>query len=689
MRPGLIMQLTNIRTGRLSRPAYLAVPGLFLLLGILTGCGATQPRVPDSAASGRVSADQLLPVDCLLPAQMRKLGTQMTYLAPRRAIKTTAIDCEIRGGEYVAFDRADYRTSLNVWLEKAKQGDPEAQTYVGEIYEKGLGLPSDFTTAHSWYTKAAEQGYARAQINLGYLYEKGLGVPQDRIAALNWYRRASGVTDDDIDYASAIEVKAATLAEEQTEVLRQEVERRERRIGELQASLAAAKRRLQSQERQLRDSRQRLQQLKLQMQNTSDRGQLKSLQQAYENEQSRVALLESQVVDLQARAERNRQSLQRESSVVEQQQERLAEQNLAGPSIEVFDPTVAVTRSGEPSVRVRAGSKARVISGRIDAPAGLRNATINGKSITPDSAGLFNSAITVTEAEKRVVIQVRDKLGKQAEFSFMLIPERNQVKPVVDKKQMSRVTGSIDFGRYYALVIGNDEYQNFPPLTTATNDAKQVAEILKQKYGFNTRFIRNADRYTILSALNEVKSKLGEKDNLLIYYAGHGERDIGTLQGYWLPVDAEQENTANWIPNSAISDLLNTMQAKHILVVADSCYSGSMTRSSVARLDTELSDENLKKWLKVMARTSSRTVLTSGGIAPVLDTGGGEHSVFAKAFLEELEQASGPIDAYKIYLRVTRKVQRAAAQVGFNQTPTYAPIKFTGHSGGEFIFVKG
>jgi hypothetical protein len=665
------------------------MPAVFLLIGMLTGCGATQPQIPDSAAVGRVNADQLMPVDCLLPAQMRKLGTSMTYLAPRRAIKTTAIDCEIRGGEYVAYDRADYRTSLNVWLEKAKQGDPEAQTYVGEIYEKGLGLPSDYNTARSWYAKAAEQGYARAQINLGYLYEKGLGVAQDRIAALNWYRRASGVTDDDIDYASAIEVKAATLAEEKTQVLRQEVERREREIGELRSSLSAAQKRLQRQESELQDAKRRLQKLRQQIQQTTDSVQLGSLQQAYAAEQARVAQLEIQVVDLQAEAEQNRQSLQRESSAVKTQKERLAQQQISGPSIEVFDPAVAITRSGEPSVRVRAGSKARLISGRIDAPAGLRSATINGNPITPDSSGLFNTAISVAETEKRVVIQVNDRLGKQAEFSFMLIPERRQVKTRFDESQMSRVAGSIDFGRYYALVIGNDEYQNFPPLTTAINDARQVAEVLREKYGFNTRFVSNADRYTILSALNEVKSKLGERDNLLIYYAGHGERDIGTLQGYWLPVDAEQENSANWIPNSAISDLLNTMQARHILVIADSCYSGSMTRSSVARLDTELSDENLKKWLKVMARTRSRTVLTSGGVAPVLDTGGGQHSVFARAFLEELEQASGPIDAYKIYLRVTRQVQQAAAQVGFNQTPTYAPIKFTGHSGGEFIFVKG
>nr|MDJ0806011.1 tetratricopeptide repeat protein [Gammaproteobacteria bacterium] len=189
----------QVSVNRLRR---LAVVPSCLLVGLLMGCGATQPKQGENVqADGRVSADQLLPVDCLLPAQMRKLGTQMTYLAPRRAIKTTALDCEIRGGEYVAYDRADYRTSLNVWLEKAQQGDPQAQTYVGEIYEKGLGLPNDYQTARTWYSKAAEQGYSRAQINLGYLYEKGLGVEQDRITALNWYRRASGVTDDELDYA--------------------------------------------------------------------------------------------------------------------------------------------------------------------------------------------------------------------------------------------------------------------------------------------------------------------------------------------------------------------------------------------------------------------------------------------------------------------------------------------------------
>jgi hypothetical protein len=119
----------------------------------------------------------------------------MTFLTARRPIKTAAGDCEIRGGEYVAYDRADYRTALNVWLPQAQEGDKEAQTYVGEIYEKGLGVPPDYVVAAAWYRKAAAQGHSRAQINMGFLYEKGLGVERDPRQALTWYRQASGLQE--------------------------------------------------------------------------------------------------------------------------------------------------------------------------------------------------------------------------------------------------------------------------------------------------------------------------------------------------------------------------------------------------------------------------------------------------------------------------------------------------------------
>ncbi|NOZ52046.1 MAG: hypothetical protein GXP08_02710 [Gammaproteobacteria bacterium] len=667
------------------KKAHIVIASAILVF--IIGCATTEDQL--AGLEGRVSADKLLPVDCLLPPQVRKLGAQVSYLTARRAIKTTALECEIRGGEYIAYNRADYRTALSVWLDKAQAGDPEAQTYTGEIYEKGLGLTPDYQTAYKWYLKAAEQGHSRAQINLGYFYEKGLGIEKDTVKALNWYRRASGVTDD-IDYASTIEVKAASLAQEQTDILRQEIDRRERDIINLQRSLKENQAQLKAREQSLQDAQNTLKKLEKEIEkNKNNSARLKELQREYTTHKSLVDKAQLAFAFISTKLKQSQQKFERQAENVKRQKQKLASQQVAGPIIEVFDPIIRVTRSGEAAVRVRAGSKAQVISGKIIAPAGLQRATMNSRTLTPDSAGFFHSAVSVTSGETQVSIEAVDRLQQHATLSFNLIPTKEAVIANNDRNRVGRVAKSIDFGQYYALVIGNNEYRQFPALQTAINDAQRIAEVLTNKYGFKTRLITNADRYTILSAFNEVKGQMTEKDNLLIYYAGHGERDPETLQGYWLPIDAEQENTANWIPNSAISDLLNTVKARHIIVVADSCYSGSMTRSSVARLDTQLSDKHLKKWLKVMAKTNSRTVLTSGSIEPVLDGGGGKHSIFASAFINELENGETVIDAYRIYRRVTAQVKQKAQAIGFDQTPTYAPIQHTGHSGGEFIFVSG
>src|SRR6185369_9139671 len=118
--------------------------------------------------------EDLLIVDCLLPGTMRKLGKSTTFMGARRPVRTTQADCEIRGGEYVAYDRANYQTALKVWMGQAELGDVEAQNYVGEIYLKGLGTDPDYAKSAEWFGKAATQGSRRARINLGYQYEQGL-----------------------------------------------------------------------------------------------------------------------------------------------------------------------------------------------------------------------------------------------------------------------------------------------------------------------------------------------------------------------------------------------------------------------------------------------------------------------------------------------------------------------------------
>jgi uncharacterized caspase-like protein len=152
-------------------------------------------------------------------------------------------------------------------------------------------------------------------------------------------------------------------------------------------------------------------------------------------------------------------------------------------------------------------------------------------------------------------------------------------------------------------------------------------------------------------------------------------------------VDAEPTSPANWISNIEVTDTLNVMSAKHVLVIADSCYSGALTRSAVTRLEAGMSRGAQINWFKTMTKKRSRMVLTSGGLEPVLDAGGGNHSVFAKALLEVLNANSDILEGGRLHREVAARVAYAAGQLQVEQVPEYAPIKYAGHDFGDFFFV--
>jgi hypothetical protein len=123
------------------------------------------------------------------------------------------------------------------------------------------------------------------------------------------------------------------------------------------------------------------------------------------------------------------------------------------------------------------------------------------------------------------------------------------------------------------------------------------------------------------------------------------------------------------------------------MVVVDSCYAGALTRSSVARLRSGMTAAEREHWLRTMSTKRARTVLTSGGLAPVMDSGGGQHSVFAKALLEVLSANSEILDGQRLHREVAARVAYAAANMQFDQVPEYAPIRFAGHEAGEFFLI--
>jgi uncharacterized caspase-like protein len=757
----------------------LLVAVIFLFIGCQ---GATQRSSTQTALDlGEVApqdVDDLMIVDCLLPGQVRKLGT-MTYVTARRPIQAPARECSIRGGEYVAFDRSNYATALKVWLPQAEAGDAAAQNMVGEIYEKGLGTTPQYDLAAKWFERASEQDYARAKVNLGYLYERGLGVSQDSLKALNLYREASGFKKTlAVDQSDLIAAQQAELS-----ALKQSVEEREAQIKALQQRLDKIKGErnsinkqyqeeqsaIQRQRRELADARaalarqlaaytpvdtnriKRLEATLAQKETViaiqhsearqlqaeigrlaavADNGQngqvdrLKAALAKRETElthqrqeaarleqemkammaqrgevppeaQARISKLEADLADKQARLDRQRQRVEKLdtdlAALTERAtdyQKRLAKQqqqlaNMPGPQIEVIDPRLLATR-GMRIVPIEPGTTKRRIIGRVNAPAGVARFTVNGKLTQLESTGYFRVYIPITRSANTTVAMLAvDNQGKKGSLQLTIPWETPKpvTTPVVNHYR------TLPFGRYHALLIGNNDYQHFPKLSTPINDVQTIGAILEDKYGFEVRILTNATRFDILAALNDYRRKLNEGDNFLLYYAGHGELDKNNHRGYWIPVDADPDDRVNHIPNYAITDVLNNMASREAIIIADACYSGILTRAAVNRDHGDLSPSKRLEWLKKVVASRSRTVLSSGGLNPVLDAGIGKHSIFASALIDALTSNDGILEASQLHEKIAAIVAYNSRELGLEQTPQYAANLHAGHVAGDFLFV--
>ncbi len=279
--------------------------------------------------------------------------------------------------------------------------------------------------------------------------------------------------------------------------------------------------------------------------------------------------------------------------------------------------------------------------------------------------------------DRRLINEAEYERRKTALLDGALGPSRAVEVAPTKAPAAARPVPAIDFGRYHALVVGIDSYKHLPKLETARNDARAIAAVLKDHYDFKVRLLTDATREQIIEALDEYREKLGANDNLLIYYAGHGWLDKEAEQGFWLPVDARAERRSHWLSNDTVRDTARAMKAKHLLVVADSCFSGTLTRGFAV---PPIRDE---EYLKRMTGKKARQAMASGGLEPVADSSGGGHSPFAQTLVNILRGNEGVMDGTTLFGELRRPVA-----VNADQTPEFSDIRRAGHDGGDFLFVR-
>jgi hypothetical protein len=245
-------------------------------------------------------------------------------------------------------------------------------------------------------------------------------------------------------------------------------------------------------------------------------------------------------------------------------------------------------------------------------------------------------------------------------------------------------------GKNYALIIANQDYKDpaYGKLDTPIGDASALSERLEQKFGFKSKvqigeqtislILNNATKVEMERALSKLRKVITPADSVLVFYAGHGIYEKETDQAYWLPVDAEAGEPETWLSAHDVQTAIQRLDARHVLVVADSCFSGGFRKRG-----TEAEDKSprLQRLTNSMTR-ASREFISSGDIEPVADGGGHGHSMFARALLDALDQENKPFTAGEMFqLHVKEAVSGKSGQ-----SPQYFPMK-EGHDGGEFVFL--
>ncbi len=257
---------------------------------------------------------------------------------------------------------------------------------------------------------------------------------------------------------------------------------------------------------------------------------------------------------------------------------------------------------------------------------------------------------------------------KQAEAWQRGVKEISVNKPIEHK-----ITGES-----YLLMIGVNNYTNWPKLKTPVSDVRDLENLLWEKYQFtkeHTFELLNEDftKESLDSKFERLIDTLNENDKLLVYYAGHGFKDKKVNEGYWIPYNARIGMRTDYIQNSQIVTYIKAIKAKHILLIMDACYSGTLVLSERGAPTTSLDK---------LEESRSRYALASGREENVDDEiNGSGHSPFAWSLISFLKDAREDLSIGDLSARVISAVGNNA-----NQLPVWGPIQNVGHMYGQFVF---
>lgn len=227
----------------------------------------------------------------------------------------------------------------------------------------------------------------------------------------------------------------------------------------------------------------------------------------------------------------------------------------------------------------------------------------------------------------------------------------------------------------YLFYIGIDEYAHLDPLKNAVKDAEAVAAKLTEHFDCQIPDFaqplmnQEATRSSISSRFRNLARNFKKneyRDNLIIYFAGHGIWDDDLETGYWALHQAKEDDSASYFSNSDLVTAIKAIKSHHTLIISDSCFAGSLIETSARR-------SNRKETMR------SRYVLASG-LKDETVSDGTDHSPFASSILTFLDEKRGK--SFKVG-ELESHIEQEFKRKKLKQVPIFAPLSLSDNEHGE------
>lgn len=358
----------------------------------------------------------------------------------------------------------------------------------------------------------------------------------------------------------------------------------------------------------------------------------------------------------------------------------------AGQDADREPPSISITSPALAGGRASTDQKQLTVTGRVTDPSGIVELILNGKEVSVDESGSFQSDMYLIYGKNDLSVAAMDGEGNRTVKNYTIVRKGASAASEhvldIDKGLPStrrRNSNAI------AVVIGNREYQNAKNVDYAVNDAKLMKTYLVDVLGYkvgNIFYYENASKsdFEILfgnrgnhrgKLFNSVKK---DKSDVFIYYSGHGAPGLKDKKGYFVPSEADpQYIELSGYPTDVFYDNMAKVPARSTTIVLEACFSGATIFENISPMVLEVEKPALKLKNAVVLSSSSGSQVSSW-------YNDKEHGMFTYFFLKAIHNRNADAnkdkkltydEIYKYVSDNTEGVPYQARRIhGVEQNPT-------------------